>query len=265
MLRTLPELLIGPLLVAIATLAARRWGPRVGGLLSAFPAVVGPVLLILAEQRGVGYAARAANGTLLGLVTLSGFALTYARAAVRSTWAVSLAAGWLAAALLGVLVTLLGDNAGFPAALLVASLSLLGAHRAMPGRHAGHSDTSAVGLRSDLVLRIAATAALVLVLTLVAEAFGPLVGGVATALPILASVLTSFTHRTSGSEAAVALLRGILLGMAGFVAFCSVVATLLATAGVVASFVTAALLAGAVQGLSLRRPALRARHETRLS
>jgi hypothetical protein len=52
MLIVVAELLIAPLLVAGSTFACRRWGAPVGGMLSAFPAVVGPVLLILAQERG---------------------------------------------------------------------------------------------------------------------------------------------------------------------------------------------------------------------
>ncbi len=65
------QLLVAPALVAAATLAARRWSPRVGGVVSAFPAIVGPVLLIGADAHGTAFAARAATGTLLGLVALA--------------------------------------------------------------------------------------------------------------------------------------------------------------------------------------------------
>jgi hypothetical protein len=61
------ELALAPALVAASTLACRRWGARIGGLLSAFPAVVGPVLLISEQQYGSAFTARAAVGTLLGL------------------------------------------------------------------------------------------------------------------------------------------------------------------------------------------------------
>ena len=54
MLKVLVELLVAPLLVGGWTMACRRGGENVGGLLSAFPAVVGPVLLILALERGCG-------------------------------------------------------------------------------------------------------------------------------------------------------------------------------------------------------------------
>src|SRR3954470_15441069 len=97
------KLVVAPALVGAATLAGRRWGERVGGVVSAFPAIVGPVLLVAALQHGTAFGGRAASGTLLGLVALSGFAVAYGRFARHTGWRVSLAAGWGAGAALGVL------------------------------------------------------------------------------------------------------------------------------------------------------------------
>jgi Ca2+/H+ antiporter len=84
--QTLIEFVLAPLLVAATGLAAERWGQRVGGVVSAFPAVVGPVLLITVLTHGPAFTARVADGTILGLVSLSGFAAAYARGAVRVGW-----------------------------------------------------------------------------------------------------------------------------------------------------------------------------------
>src|SRR6185295_4672754 len=84
------QLVVGPMLVGVATLVARRFGPHAGGLVSAFPAIVGPVLLVVALEHGAAFAADAAAGTLLGLVALSGFVLVYARTATRARWPASL-------------------------------------------------------------------------------------------------------------------------------------------------------------------------------
>jgi hypothetical protein len=54
MLQPSLELIIAPGLVGVSTLASRRWGAQVGGLVSAFPAIVGPVLFIAAREHGVG-------------------------------------------------------------------------------------------------------------------------------------------------------------------------------------------------------------------
>src|SRR4051794_35189591 len=123
------HVLIAPALVAVATLAARRWGARVGGLVSAFPAIAGPVLLIDAHERGTDFAARAASGTLLGVIALSAFAVAYGRVAAGGSWRRSLVAGWAAAAVLAGAVG--WAPAGLPLAAVAAGLSLALAYRAL--------------------------------------------------------------------------------------------------------------------------------------
>ena len=127
MVNTVLELLVAPALVGAATLAARRWGQEIGGLVSAFPAIVGPVLLIAALEHGATFAARAANGTLLGLVALATFAVAYGWTATRAGWPGSLAAGWAVAGVAGLLVGAIA--AGPPGGLAAAAVSLGAAHR----------------------------------------------------------------------------------------------------------------------------------------
>jgi hypothetical protein len=87
---------LGASLVAVSTIAVARWGHVIGGVLSAFPLIVGPVLLVAAERHGTAFAAQTAAATLLGLIALSGFALAYARSARRLRWrpAGSCRCGW---------------------------------------------------------------------------------------------------------------------------------------------------------------------------
>ena len=73
---------------------------------------------------------------------------------------------------------------------------------------------------------MALTAALIVLLTIASGLFGPVVGGMLAALPVLASVLAVFTHREHGSDATIGLLGGMLTGMSGFVAFCAAIALL---------------------------------------
>jgi hypothetical protein len=241
----LVELVLAPALVGAATLAARRWGAAIGGLVSAFPAIVGPVLLIAAHEHGSAFAAKTASGTLLGLVALSGFAIAYGRTALVAGWRASLAAGWAIAA--GIAVLLGTVQAGPLAGLLAATLSLLAARRALPGSAAKRATTPVPPPRWDLALRMVLTAVLVVSLTAAASRLGPVVGGVLAALPALASILAVFTHEQHGARAVVLLLRGMLSGMAGFVVFCAVVAVLVDRAGVGATFTVAALAAVCVQ------------------
>jgi hypothetical protein len=74
----------------------------------------------------------------------------------------------------------------------------------------------------------------------------------ATALPVLAVA----AHRQQGAAAVVALLRGTLAGMAGFVMFCEVIVLTLPAAGLVVAFAAAIVVALAVQIGTLRRGAI---------
>jgi hypothetical protein len=247
------QLVLGPLLVAAATLAGGRWGTGAGGVVSALPAIVGPVLLVAARRQGASAAADVAAGTLAGLAALSAFALTYGRAAGRWSWPASLAVGWLSAAAVGALASMTGTGLALGLVIAVGSLAL--AYRGLPA--AGVTVTASSCSHADLALRMGLTAALILGLGSAAEHLGPGPGGVLAALPVLASILAAFTHARSGGAAAAELLRGMLRGMAGFVAFCAIVGALVVPAGIAAAFALAVAGTLAAHGMTLTasRPA----------
>jgi hypothetical protein len=230
-------------LVGLATLAARRWGEGVGGVVSAFPLIVGPVLLVAAERHGTAFAARAAGATLVGLVSVAGFALAYGRSAQRRDWRRSLLAGWAVAALLGYLAG--RADVGLAAAIVVAGGAIAAARSGLPATTAAASRLPAP--RGELAARMALTAVLIVALTLAADRFGPVVAGALSALPVLASVLAVATHRSYGRHALVELLRGMLAGLIAFAAFCAVVGGLVDRAGVAVAFVAATAVAVALQ------------------
>jgi len=76
----------------------------------------------------------------------------------------------------------------------------------------------------DLPARAAATAVLVLVVTGLATALGPIWIGVLAPFPIALSVVCGFTAARDGHGAVVALLRGVVPGLNGFALFCYTVA-----------------------------------------
>jgi hypothetical protein len=98
---------------------------------------------------------------------------------------------------------------------------------------------------------MALTALLVFSLATAAALLGPLVGGMLAALPVLASTLAVFTHHQRGALAAAALLRGTLTGMAGFVAFVQVVASLIVSDGIATAFLAATFVALIVQAAAV--------------
>jgi hypothetical protein len=222
-------------LVAASTLAARTWGHAVGGVLGAFPLIVGPALLLAALRRDATFAAAMATGTLRGLVALSGFVLVYGQAARRCPWPVSLGLAWAAAAVLGTLAR--GVGGGLAGALLVAILSPALARAGLP--RVRRAKVRASVARWELPARIVTTALLIVGLTVAGDRFGPTVAGVLAALPALASVLAAFTHARHGDEALIAMLRGMLGGLVAFVSFCGLIALLIEPLGVAPAFVLA--------------------------
>jgi len=243
---------LAALLVGASTVAARRWGHGVGGVISAFPLIVGPVLMLAAVRHGTPFAAQAAGATLLGLVSLGGFVFVYAWSATRLRSSGSLACAWLAAAALGVVVGQIEVRA--PAAFACAMLAMLAARRALPPE-AATAPRGGPLPRWDLQVRMGLTALLIVALIAAADRFGPIVAGALAALPALASVLAVTTHRQEGLAAVLNVLRGTVDGMSGFAAFCLVVATLVQPAGILVAFLLATSAAAAIQTITLRRHA----------
>lgn len=235
-------------LVGLSTLAGRRWGHEVAGLVGAFPLIVGPVLVLTATRQDAAAAAETAVATLLGLVTLSAFALAYGRSAARWPWPVSVALGWAAAAALAVLAGPI--EAGLLAALTAAMLSIALARAALPRRRKVELVT--VLPRWELPARMALTTLLIVGLTTAGERFGPTVAGILAALPTLASVLAVFTHARFGRDALVSMLRGMLGGLAAFVIFCALIAQLIEPAGIAVAFLLATVAAMLAQFATVR-------------
>ena len=250
------ESVTGPLAVAVlaaslvgaSSLAARRWGPSVGGALSAFPLIIGPVLFIAAERHGVRFAAETADATLLGLVALAGFALVYAWAAARSGWTASLLLAWVAAAALGAVTSMM--ELSLLGAGLCAAAAIAAARVGLPATGAGPVQRATPTW--DLPVRMAFTALLILLLTAAANRFGSTVAGALSALPAVASILAVCTHRRDGHRATVELLRGTLEGTAAFAAFCAVIGTLLERIGIAPAFLVAIAVALVVQTTAIR-------------
>src|SRR5262245_25119096 len=128
------KVFLAPVLIAIVTLGARRWGPRVGGWLTGLPTVAGPTLCFYAFEQGPAFAARASYGTLAGLVAIPGFCVAYAYSGKRAGWPVSLLAGWSAFLLGIILLRELQANVVALWFLLGASCAL--GYRALPAHSA---------------------------------------------------------------------------------------------------------------------------------
>lgn len=242
------KVLLAPCLIALVTLAARRWGPAVAGWLVGFPITSGPVSYFLAREQGLDFAAAAATGTLLGLVSFGSCCLAYALAARRLSWGPSAAAGVLAFAASTLVFE--GVRPGVPWAFLLASAWLAAATAAIPA--SAPPRRTGLSPRWDLPLRMAVATAVVLALTAGAALLGPSVTGLVSPFPILVLILTVFAHRGEGRGAATAILRGAVIGSFAFAVFFLVVAGLLLSLGVGPTYLLASGAAVAASGAALR-------------
>jgi hypothetical protein len=240
----LMKLTLAPGLVAATTLASRRWGALVGGVVGGFPAVVGPILVAIYLEHGGAFAARAAAGALAGLMSLTAFVVAYGWLARRLTWAPALGLSWAAFAAATVALDGVSVEVEIALPLVLACFAL--AYAALP--RSGDAETRQAAPEWDLPVRVLATAAFVLALTAGAGALGPRLSGLLAAFPVLASVLSAFTHAQEGAGAVAEFLRGLVAGLAGFAAFCFTVAVLLTNAGALVAFAAATAVALVVNG-----------------
>ncbi len=254
MTQLLVKLLLAPAFVVGASLTARRFGPRVGGLVAGLPVVAGPILLAYALAHGAGFAAGAASGTLLGLTSLIAFVVVYARLAGRLSWSASMVCGWLAFALCTVAFSAFTIPAG--AALALAALALAAGLAWLP-RPRRLPATAGELPRWDLPLRAGCAMALVLTLTAIAGWLGPQLSGLLAPFPIIATVLATFTHAQRGVDETLRLLRGLIAGFGAFALFFFVLAISLRGLGTGGAFVLATAVAVLAQGVVLAL----ARHE----
>ena len=218
------KLLLVPALVGSVTLAARRWGLRVAGLLTALPLVAGPTLVFYAIEQGNAFAADAGRAAMLGICGTAAFCLAYARASARANCVASLLAALAAFAAVASGVHRL-DFGGI-GELSIAIASLLAAHRLLPAP-AG-LPASSLPPAWDLPVRMIAAATVVGVLTGIAHLAGSAISGVLSAFPAVTLVLAVFTHAQRGHASVAALVSGVLRGLHGFALFCIIFSTALA-------------------------------------
>jgi hypothetical protein len=240
------KLTLVPGLVLSISLAARRWGPRLAGLLTGLPVVSGPALFFFGVEQGPRFASEAARAVLMSMVGVSAAGVSYAWAARRLTWLPSLLLSWAAFFVAVVLVQRLKAPAEF--ALLVACAAIAGGHALLP-RATAHAPGSPRAW--DLPLRVAAAMSLVLVVTSLAEWLGPTVSGALTPFPVAISVLLAFGHAQQGGGAAIAFMRGFMPGMWSFAVFCYVISVGIVPMGVGLGFTVATASALVIQAVVL--------------
>ena len=196
------------------------------------PLTSGPVVFILALNQGTTFAARASQGTLLGLISVASFCPADSWCSCRLNWLGSLLLGWCAfflstAFLLHVSAPLLLS------VTVVVAFTVLVLALFPRSRERSHA---MVAPAWETPLRTVMAATFVLFITGISGVIGPQLSGLLTPFPMFASILGAFTHRFQGAEAARQSLYGVVIGSFTSVIFLLVVAGTLERMGILVSF-----------------------------
>jgi hypothetical protein len=243
------KLILAPVFVVGASLTARRFGPRIGGLVGGLPVVAGPILLVLAIVHDRDFAARTATTSLLGLMSLATFVVVYGSAARRLRWPGALALAWLAFLAMTALASAFHLTA--TVALAVAFAGFVLGRAVLPSPATGPSPAAIAPPSWDLPVRAACAAAMVLAITAASAGLGPRLSGLLAPAPIITTVLAAFTHAQLGPDATLRLLRGMLTGFFAFALFCWTVALALPHTSILAAFGLATAVAVLTQAAIL--------------
>ncbi len=214
------KLALTPLLMWLVSLAARRWGPSIGGLLAGLPLTSGPISIFLFLEQGPSFAADAAIPSLVAVAGVAWFSIGYNAFAGHRPISLCATAGIIS---FGIAVTCLNAlRPGLTLALLVAIASVITTLLTI-----AHGDTEHAEVEYpswDLPVRIATATCLVIFVTASARALGPALSGILSPIPVVAWPLCVFVHWHQGEAAAACVLRGVGRGAFGVCAFYAIVA-----------------------------------------
>ena len=211
----IPKLLLVAISVLLSTLAARRFGHGIGGVVAGMPMIAAPIIAILLVDHDPQDVRRIALATLACVPATILHIVTFTVAARRTRWPAAVSAALLAYVVAGALLT---QTPFGPVVISILALAApmvglwIAAHRASP-RAPVHVP------RIELVLRIAAAVAMAAAIILGADSFPAAVSGILLAVPITGTVLPCFTLQRYGPAATASLLTGFLQGLHGFTAF----------------------------------------------
>lgn len=209
------KLVLTPSLIAAATIAARRWGPVVGGWVVSLPLTSGPVSVFLSLEHGPEFAAAAAAGTILGSLSVVAFIVAYAHTARHAAWPLAALAG-LSSFFLSVAAMSRLPLPPVPGAIFsCAGLGLLLALEKRPTGPAAPIPAP----RWDIPMRMAIATIVVLTITALSHHVGPTLSGMLSAFPSFVCVMSVFSHRLCGPDNVRQFERGIIIGSFSFVAF----------------------------------------------
>lgn len=210
------KLLITPVLMLAISLAGRRWGAQLGGLLSGLPLTSAVVMLFVSLEQGPQFAAQAVPGALAGLAAIQATYLVYF---LLSRWTPVFVTCCAALLFYGASAWGMSRPGGLWLPVLVTSLMLMVnvcvTRPALPGTGASYVRLP----RWVIPMRMITATLLLLIITTSAEWLGPVVSGVLAPIPVIAWPLAVFAHVQGGRSELATIIRGNAIGAVGVIGF----------------------------------------------
>jgi hypothetical protein len=233
------RLSLTPLAVLAGTVAQRRFGHAISGLVLGLPLTSLPILWFIAVRHGAPFAETMTAALLVGSVAEAAVLWLYAHLTARVSPTLALGGALIAFALFAAAVNLLGLSPII--AGLVTAVGFAVALRWWPAVEPV-ADTST--RRARVVPRVVVAALLTFMIMALAGHLGPVWSGLLDALPAMSMMMAFMTHQDSGAAASSSFLRGVTRGSFSYVAAMLVLAETLRTGDLPLAF-------GAALGASL--------------
>lgn len=214
-----------PLVIGAVTIASKKWGNLVGGMIASLPWIAGPIMLFFTIEQGVDFAINSVSGIMMGVVGVLAFCFAYTYSAIHTKWYISLFLAYLSFVLTTIFLKLFENivvlDAWFAIAILLSLVGLKLFPKLDVQTNTGKS------LKYDIYLRMIIITVFVALITFLAKILGPTWSGILTPFPIITAILAAFTHYTQGAYGTSIILRGMLTGFIGFASFLYLQAKLL--------------------------------------
>jgi uncharacterized membrane protein (GlpM family) len=231
-----------PIFIVIVTLAGRKWGHKVAGILTGFPIVAGPIIIFLALDQGTVFGQKVALAAINGVFALVVFITTFSWACTRFHLAPSIfiaSITWL----LGAFIIQETSPSLIPAALISASALVLSNYLLPKVRELSPKKA----YFNDLPWRMIIGTTLTLAITTLAPHLGPMWSGTLAVFPAIFLVLSSFVFLADGPDHVIEMCRGMLAGLSAFLSFFIVLASVWPSASILNACLLAIAFSLAVQ------------------
>ncbi len=239
---------VTPILVGLASLAARRWGNTVAGLITGFPLMTAPIAIFLTIEQGAEFTISTSIGILVALVGIAVYALAYVLTARICSWPFAIAAAytaffgvsWLVAPFLTTHLTaaLAAYGTILLTVVVMPNYKLAGAPLTVPAW--------------EIWLRMLSTAAMIALVTTIANLVGPTWTGIIATVPVMATIMVIFTHGRLGYRPASIFMRSMMLSMFSFTTFFVVAAYALQSFTPLQAYVMATIAAVTLSPIVVR-------------